>query len=479
MVGWTVPDVGHLREHADSVRRRRAGRRERVNGMSLRALLLAQGAVGLAAALVVLNDVLSALARSHEAGLAHGDITPHSVALTPAGEIRLVGVGGGAGLGTPSLLARFYLAPERWSGPVTFPADATPAGDVYAATVTFFECLAGAPPFYAATAAELRAEHERRAVPLDVLPEQVWELVTRGLAKDSRERPEAWILLAQVGQVAARALGPGWERRGRRELSAFLASRHALPDAPVPVNHSGGAGWRHRKPIRLTAVMGGALALAAGLASPPLAVVLPVGSIFGSGGASPVLAFPEPDRDSVPMRVATNGQLADRAPTHGAPPHGVQTGAARTVAKARPAAPSSPILKSQTAPYARTTPDTSARETPHLVDAVHSQSVSKGSPSEQRTSEQPAPDSIESTSDPSRVSTPANLAAPVAALEWILGGTKTRPDLDPDVLKDIPLQTADRNARDTGSTRQAGSTADTASTSGTGLSDWHSGDTGP
>ncbi|MDQ4009530.1 MAG: serine/threonine protein kinase [Actinomycetota bacterium] len=284
---------------------------DHVSGTSLRALLLAHGAVGIEAALVVLKDSLRGLAAYHAAGLAHGDIKPEGVILTRAGCVRLVDFGLSTSHGR-RLLARstpFYLAPEQWND-----RSATPTGDVYAATVMFFECLIGAPPFYADSSAELAVKHDQSSPPLDVIPQPARELVVRGLTKDPHSRPTARSLLAHVDDVAARAVGTGWERRGRRELVRLLSSRSAVPDKPTLARRRGDVSWERRSPVRLAAVVGGALALAAGLSSPPLAVILPGGSIFGSDARSPVLAFPEPAHGSSPVRAVTNGQLADRAP---------------------------------------------------------------------------------------------------------------------------------------------------------------------
>jgi eukaryotic-like serine/threonine-protein kinase len=369
MAGWSVPGVGHLREVREDPVGRRVVARHRItrrslavtylsdelladtefrarfarefgrlarvrdarvlrvhryveyphgaavigdhfHGTSLRALLHEHGALGTDAALVVLKDSLRGLAAGHAAGLAHGDIKPEGVILTRAGSVRLVDFGLSTTHGR-RLLARstpFYLAPEQWSGP------ATSAGDVYAATVTFFECLTGAPPFYAESSAELSAKHEQSIPPIDVIPEPVRELVLRGLAKDPHSRPEARNFLAHIDDVAARAVGTGWEQRGRCELARLLNSRSARPEVSTLARRRGGVGGERRQPVRLTAVVGGALVLAAGLASPPLAVILPGGSIFGSDARSPVLAFPEPAHDTSPVRAVTNGQLADRAP---------------------------------------------------------------------------------------------------------------------------------------------------------------------
>src|SRR5262249_41144744 len=146
-----------------------------IRGTTLRSLLLAQGAVGTAAALVVFTDVLLALAACHEAGMTHGDVKPERVVLTPAGQIRLVDAGlwGCADRRQLTRSTPFYLAPEQGSGPTT----GRPGGDVYAATATFFESLVGAPPFYSREAAELSAKHRGGELPLEVVPEAVRELV--------------------------------------------------------------------------------------------------------------------------------------------------------------------------------------------------------------------------------------------------------------------------------------------------------------
>lgn len=391
---------------------------DHVSGMSLRALLLAHGAVGTAAALVVLKDSLLALAACHEAGLAHGDIKPESVILTPAGRVRLVDFGLWTSDGR-QLLARstpFYLAPEQWRG-----RPPNQAGDVYATTVTFFECLVGAPPFYADGVAELSAKHEHSTPDIDVVPEPVRELVARGLVKDPRNRPDARSLLTHVGDLAARAVGSDWERRGRRELATFVANRSGLPDVLVPDRRSDG--WEQRKPVRLAAVMGGALALAAGLSSPPLVVILPGAGVFGPFGRSPVLAFPEPGHDTVPVRVVTNGLLADRALMP------AKAAAAGPVARARPPAPSIPGPQTQPAPQGRLTADglhrgathpdgtsqtlsTPDQSTPAPTTCIQ-QLGSDPKPCTAVNPEQPSPGSAGTTSDPSQVPIPVSFLLPV------------------------------------------------------------------
>ncbi|MGH3779731.1 MAG: protein kinase domain-containing protein [Pseudonocardiaceae bacterium] len=394
---------------------------DHVNGISLRALLLAHGAVGLEAALVVLKDSLRAIAACHEAGLAHGDVKPEDVVVTSTGRVRLVDFGLWTS-GGRCLLSRstpFYLAPEHWSDRL-----ATSAGDVYAATVTFFECLVGAPPFYAEGVAELSIKHERSAAPIDVVPEPVRELMLRGLAKDPVSRSDARSLLAHIRDVAGRAVGADWEWRGRRELAALLGSRDGLPGMSALGRGGRRADWTHRKPVRLAAVMGGALALAAGLSSPPLAVIVPGISMFAPGGSSPVLAFPEPDQSAVPVRVVTNGPLADRMPS-------VKAGTGTPVGKARPPAASIPAQNIYPVPYRHPIADavTQGSADPDRAGQSHSTSSHTAAGDSTSTSacaqelidhgacsamnpEQPTAGSDETTFDPSQV-IPASLSMPV------------------------------------------------------------------
>ncbi|MGB8229742.1 MAG: serine/threonine-protein kinase [Pseudonocardiaceae bacterium] len=394
---------------------------DQVNGSSLRALLLAHGAVSLEAALVVLKDSLLALAACHEAGLAHGDVKPEDVVVTSTGRVRLVDFGLWTSGGRQLLLRStpFYLAPEQWS---TRPA--TSAGDVYAATVTFFECLVGAPPFYADGVAELLAKHERSVAPVDVVPELVQELVLRGLAKDPVSRSDARSLLAHIRDVASRAVGSDWERRGRRELATLLGSRCGLPGVSALGHRGDRTGWAHRKPVRLAAVMGGALALAAGLSSPPLAVIVPGMSMLSPGGRSPVLAFPEPDQRAVPVRVVTNGPLADRI-------HSAKTGTGAPVVKARPPASSIPASNTEPMPYRHPLGEARARgsEDPDRAMPRHSSSsqvdVGQSTPTQAcaqdlidhgtcsaMNPERPTAGSDETTWDPSQV-IPAAVSTPV------------------------------------------------------------------
>ena len=205
---------------------------------------------------------------------------------------------------------------RRSSSPGSRPS---PAGDVYAATATFFECLTGRPPFGGETAAALMYQHMAEPVPVEAVPEAVRPLVAAGMAKQPGDRPaDAAAFAAALSQVAAQAYGPDWRRRGRSHLGEAALLLAALwPSASTPAvqgatvakialhpRHPGARhlGSRHPSP-RLrhagavkkiiaaaiaVAVAGGGTVAAIALTDPSAPVALPVvtGVSPASGGTA-------------------------------------------------------------------------------------------------------------------------------------------------------------------------------------------------
>ena len=189
---------------------------ELVDGVSLRQILVRQGATTPEAALVVLQGSLLGLAAAHARGVVHRDYKPDNVLVDEDGASKLTDFGIAARTGdrTAGGGTLAYAPPEQFAG-----GSASPAGDVYAATATFFECLTGRPPFRGDSAAELLYQHVSQPVPVDAVPEPVRPLVASGMAKQPGDRPaDARAFVAALDEVAAGAYGPDWHERGRSHL---------------------------------------------------------------------------------------------------------------------------------------------------------------------------------------------------------------------------------------------------------------------
>ena len=194
---------------------------ELVSGISLHQMITRQGPTTAESALLVLKGSLLGLASAHSLGIVHRDYKPENVLVDAQGESKLTDFGVATREGQSATVSGtpLYMAPEQWDG-----APATPATDIYAATAVLFECLTGKTPFSGGLG-QLAAQHAAAAVPVELVPEPVRELVARGLAKDPAARPaNATALVTELEATAAAAYGPDWEARGRAQLAERAAA---------------------------------------------------------------------------------------------------------------------------------------------------------------------------------------------------------------------------------------------------------------
>jgi eukaryotic-like serine/threonine-protein kinase len=199
---------------------------ELVNGVTLGDILSEHGATTPEAALVVLFGSLLGLSAAHRRGVVHRDFKPGNVLVNARGASKLTDFGIAARSGRPTVPAGSvpYAPPEQFGG-----GPASPAGDVYSATATFYECLTGQPPFTGPTTESVIAQHRSAPVPMEPVPEALRSIVARGLAKDPAWRPaDGAALASELRTAATGAYGADWERRGRSHLGEAAVLLAAL-----------------------------------------------------------------------------------------------------------------------------------------------------------------------------------------------------------------------------------------------------------
>ncbi len=230
---------------------------ELVHGETLASVLLREGALDIARAAPIFEQILGALEVCHDNHIVHRDIKPSNVMISIVNgdaHVKLIDFGL-ARLGTTSAEkltetgtvqgTPHYMAPEQCRG-----EEVGPAGDVYSAGVLFYEMLAGAVPFQADDAATFMAQHLFVAPPplRQVAPRVsagVSAAVHAALAKQPQDRPSARDLRAAL---AAAASGTDPEAKAetaatvRQQASVLPRTERAIAGAPPKAPDETGAG---------------------------------------------------------------------------------------------------------------------------------------------------------------------------------------------------------------------------------------------
>lgn len=165
-----------------------------VDGQDLASLLAERGTLPPEEVVRIGQQVAAALHAAHHQGVVHRDVKPANVLIERAtgsarlGDFGIAKIVDAAQRRTMLLGTPLYMAPEIIEG-----HDPTPAADVYSLGLTLYELLCGVPAFAgrASSAALLRAHVSEDPGRPEGIPDRLWALIARMVAKDPAARPTA------------------------------------------------------------------------------------------------------------------------------------------------------------------------------------------------------------------------------------------------------------------------------------------------
>jgi serine/threonine-protein kinase len=321
---------------------------EFIQGKSLKKLIQEEAPLPVSRVCSIIKQVASALDAAHRLGMVHRDIKPDNIALTESPEGELVKVldfgiakvkearlgaasgmtltGTGVVIGTPQ-----YMSPEQAKGKRGDELDGR--SDLYSLGVVMYEMLTAALPFNADTAMEmLLARIEQPPRPIRTLrpelPEPIAGLTMRLLEKDPARRPANAKALIEELEAAEKRIAPLGATRVVQPTAFASPGRQSrwgiwVGMVVLLVGLGGGAYFfsRHlcssgKVPASATPGQGGGASQQTP-GQPASSSQNPAASGSSSSGSSPQLrTTPATSAPESPQRTAPANQGIQRAPPH-------------------------------------------------------------------------------------------------------------------------------------------------------------------
>ena len=247
---------------------------EYVEGRTARAVVDAEGALTVRAALDVLEPVLTGLAAAHEAGYIHRDVKPENILIPDRGAIKVADFGLARAVTSQTTTAEdgvlfgtvAYLSPEQVERGI---ADAR--SDVYACGLILFELLTGGRAVDGESPIHVAFQHVHGSVPLPServpdLPSELDDLVALATARDPDERPrDAGAYLAELQRVRAGLSTQELDRRPQVATSDEGDGSSHTPRGGAARGGGAAATVAHPRPERTQAIhTGGSASTTAG-----------------------------------------------------------------------------------------------------------------------------------------------------------------------------------------------------------------------
>ncbi|RUL85829.1 serine/threonine-protein kinase [Tautonia sociabilis] len=249
---------------------------EYVHGTNLRDYLTRKGTLPLPLAMTIMRQTCQAMIAAGEIGLIHRDIKPENLLLTRKGQVKVADFGlcreqgadtmhltqEGITLGTP-----MYMSPEQVRG-----KELDHRSDLYSMGVTFYQLLAGVPPFKADSPVAMALKHLQES-PIDLsvhrpdLPPELCRLVMTLMAKKPEDRYQS---AREVDRELAR-------------LKGIVTATQAVPSFPEAPAPEGPAPALRRRVGRAVVARAGALLGGATLNGWSLAALAGLGLLAGAG----------------------------------------------------------------------------------------------------------------------------------------------------------------------------------------------------
>jgi len=234
---------------------------EYVQGHSL-AHKLRPGPLTTKDAVLLGEEIASALQEAHEQGIVHRDLKPSNIIVTPKGHAKVLDFGL-AKLLDPSGDKNATLSAEETHGAVGTPLYMSPEQaegkvvdartDLWSLGVVLYESLSGRPPFEGnSSLAVLRAITRETPKSLSEvrpdIPEAADRIVSRALEKDTSNRYQSASEMSQDLSAVLTQLSIPGQRPAKRELK--LALTYVIPAASLILLVAGAGFWLYQRSER-------------------------------------------------------------------------------------------------------------------------------------------------------------------------------------------------------------------------------------